>query len=99
MHNYDTDCCHKVTPCVASVSRGTTRQGLYGAHTVAVYYAVSCTYGCTKASSGCDGNIIDSREQGLATQSAPPVPRVQEYVLLPVLMYYFILCLPVVHPG
>ena len=85
---YDTDCCHKVTPCVASVSRGTTRQGLYGAHTVAVYYAVSCTYGCTKASSGCDGNIIDSREQGLATQSAPPV-----------LMYYFILCLPVMHPG
>ena len=32
--------------------------------------------------------IIDSREQGWATQSAPPV-----------LLYYFILCLPVVHPG
>ena len=31
---------------------------------------------------------IDSREQGWATQSAPPV-----------LLYYFILCLPVVHPG
>ena len=31
---------------------------------------------------------IDSREQGLATQLAPPV-----------LLYYFILCLPVVHPG
>ena len=34
------------------------------------------------------GVIIDSREQGWATQSAPPV-----------LLYYFILCLPVVHPG
>ena len=31
---------------------------------------------------------IDSRERGWATQSAPPV-----------LLYYFILCLPVVHPG
>ena len=34
------------------------------------------------------GVTIDSREQGWATQSAPPV-----------LLYYFILCLPVVHPG
>ena len=32
--------------------------------------------------------LTDSREQGWATQSAPPV-----------LLYYFILCLPVVHPG
>ena len=34
------------------------------------------------------GITIDSREQGWATQSAPPV-----------LLYYFILCLPIVHPG
>ena len=31
---------------------------------------------------------IDSREQGLATQATPPV-----------LVYYFILCLLVMHPG
>ena len=36
----------------------------------------------------CYAPTIDSREQGWATQSAPPV-----------LLYYFILCLPVVHPG
>ena len=81
-------CSLRLAPIIANVAwfLGSVTYHDAGSIISVVYslYGKSCDNCCSDSLA----ESIDSREQGWATQSAPPV-----------LLYYFILCLPVVHPG